>query len=285
MKPRRKFRRLRIALGGLLLLCVLFLVGGGCFGEQFILPSNHQTIDPKGARREVVQVEGRTLECWVARSPGGVDHEPLGFILYFVGKGDRADRWIGAVAGQWVKWPVEAWGMNYPGSGGSDGPPRLREVTQDAVGVYDAMRKIAGERPIFVQGGSFGTAAALSVAARRPVAGVVLQNPPPLKQVIMGHYGWWNLWLMAGPTAAKIPADLDSVENATHASAPAVFLLAGSDHLIPPYYQHLVSGAYAGPKRLIDIPGADHDSGLPREAAEQLAQGIDWLWGSVKREK
>jgi len=40
--------------------------------------------------------------------------------------------------------------------------------------------------------------AALSVAARRPVAGLVLQNPPPLRQLIMGHYGWWNLWLVAG---------------------------------------------------------------------------------------
>ena len=31
------------------------------------------------------------------------------------------------------------------------------------------------------------------------------------------------------------------------------------------------------PARLIEVPGADHADPLPREAAGQLASGMDWL--------
>ena len=49
------------------------------------------------------------------------------------------------------------------------------------------------------------------VAANRPVAAIVLQNPPPLRQLILGHYGWWNLWLIATPVALGVPSELDSL--------------------------------------------------------------------------
>jgi len=35
-------------------------------------------------------------------------------------------------------------------------------------------------------------------------ADLILTNPPPLRQLIMGHYGWWNLWLAAAPQAEII---------------------------------------------------------------------------------
>jgi hypothetical protein len=122
-----------------------------------------------------------------------------------------------------------------------------------------------------------GTTAALCVVARRPVAGLVLHNPPPLRQLILGHYGWWNLWLLAIPVSAQIPHDLDSVANAARCHAPAVFVLSGADHVVPPQYQRLVVDAYAGPKRLIAVPGAPHNAPLPREAGQQLQHDIDWL--------
>ena len=191
-------------------------------------------------------------------------------MLFFIGKGGRADQWIEKIADAWSDKPVEVWGMNYPGSGGSDGPVRVDQVGPDALAIFDAAKAVAGSRPIFVQGGSFGTTAALCVAARRPVAGLILQNPPPLKQLIIGQYGWWNLWLAAGPIAAQVPADLDSLANAPKCSAPAIFILAGRDQLIPPKYHDLVVNAYAGPKRIIEMPWAGHDDRpSTHEAAEK----------------
>ncbi|MDB5293564.1 MAG: hypothetical protein JWL69_4805 [Phycisphaerales bacterium] len=262
----------------------LALCASGCVGDRLILGSNSENINPGGAHRQMVGANGHAVECWVARSPAAKQpggRKPEAFLLVFIGKGDRADRWIGAVASAWDGRAVEVWGMNYPGSGGSDGPAQLSRVGPDALATYDAIKAIAGKRPIFIQAGSFGTTAALCVAARRPVAGLVLQNPPALRQLILGHYGWWNLWLLAGPAALQIPPDLDSLANARRVSAPAVFIMAGNDEVIPPYYHDLVYAAYAGPKRRIDMPGARHSDALTREAAQEFANGRDWLWHSA----
>src|SRR5438045_1684528 len=94
----------------------------------------------------------------------------------------------------------------------------------------------------------------------------------------MGHYGWWNLWTLAGPVSRQIPPELDSLANGSRVTAPAVFLSCGSAEIIPPQYHRQVMNAYAGPKHLIDIPGAHHHDALPREAAQHLDNEIDWLW-------
>jgi hypothetical protein len=201
-------------------------------------------------------------------------------VLFLIGKGARAEGWTGAVAEAWGQKPVEVWGMNYPGFGGSAGEARLEEVGPAAVGTYDVMA--ARGRPVFVQGASFGTAPALHVAARRPVAGVVLHKPPPLRQLIRGQYGWWNLWLLAGPVAAGVPDELDSLANASRSSAPAIFLVHGADQITPANYQRDVAGAYAGPKRVIEMPGARHDDPLTREASQDMRHAMDWLWAGGK---
>lgn len=263
-------------LGGLLTLA------GGCV-DSFVMPANHDTIDPAGLDRRVVVVNGKGVEVWTARSPGAAERDPAAYVLYFGGNGDRADRWLRAVADGWGARPIVAWGMNYPGYGGSDGPTRLAAVAPDALAVYDALRAAAGGKPIFLDASSLGTTAALCVAARRPVAGLLLHNPPPLRQLILGHYGWWNLWLLALPVSMQIPDELDSVANAARCTAPAVFILAGADTVVPPGYQRKVVDAYAGPKRLIDMPGAGHNSPLPREAAAQRDRDLDWMWEAAAR--
>jgi uncharacterized protein len=129
-----------------------------------------------------------------------------------------------------------------------------------------------------VLGQSLGTTAALYVAANRPVAGVVLSNPPPLRQLIWKNYGWWNLWLLATPVALSIPSELDSLKNGSRVTAPAVFVLAGHDTIVPPKYQEQVYAAYAGPKRAIRVAAIDHNDPLPQEDLETLAAAREELW-------
>jgi pimeloyl-ACP methyl ester carboxylesterase len=269
-------RRRKLLTALLLLGCTI--VGLDCSANRLILGSNHDTIDPGAARREMIKVNGRSVECWVARSPGAEAAEPEAFVLFFVGKSARVDSWMTPVANAWSGKPVEVWGMNYPGSGGSDGPVQLALVAPNALGVYDAVKARAGAHPVFIQASSFGTTAALAVAARRRVAGLVLQNPPPLRQLILGRYGWWNLWLIAGPVAAQIPGDLDSLANAARCSAPAVFIVSEADNNVPAGYQQRVVNSYAGPKRIITRPGAGHDTPLSSEAADTLKKGKEWMW-------
>jgi hypothetical protein len=253
----------------------------GC-PASLVLPANHDVVHAFNAEQKILMIQGKTVECWIARSPGARASDAKAYVLFFVGKGDRADRWVGAVANAWADKPVEVWGMNYPGSGASaDGWPRLGLVAPDAVGVFDQIQSLAAGRPIFIHAGSFGTATALCVAARRPVSGMVLQNPPPLRQLILGRYGWWNLWLIAGPVALSVPSELDSLANAAHTKSNAIFILAGRDSLVPSEYQQKVVQAYAGEKRLVQMPWADNDSALTAEAASEFAKDLSWRWDAA----
>ena len=167
--------------------------------------------------------------------------------------------------------------MNYPGFGGSTGPARLARVGPAALTAFDELRRTAGDRPIIVSGTSFGTIAALHIAARRDVAGVVLHNPPALREMIVHDYGWWNLWLVAGPLSRRVPAELDSVANARAARAPATFILSEKDEIVAPRFQQLVADAYAGEKRLIELRDAGHLTPLDDAALQKLHEAIAWL--------
>jgi len=260
-----------------LLILSLCLLTPGCIADAFVLGSNREQLRADGLRRELVRYDGGVVECWVARSQSGHDGEPEAFVLFFVGKTDRAERWTAAVADAWGDRPVEVWGVNYPGSGRSDGPAQLARVAPAAQAVFDAMSERAAGRPVFAQAASFGTVTALAVAARRPLRGLVLENPPPLRQLILGEHGWWNLWLLAGLAASQVPTELDSLANARRATAPAVFILHGADEVVPPKYQRRVVDAYAGPKQVIPMPGARHAEALTREAADDVAHARQWL--------
>src|SRR5262249_60705172 len=114
----------------------------------------------------------------------------------------------------------------YPGFGGSTGPARLKRMGDAGVAAFDAIKTRGDAKPIYVFGASIGSAVALHVAANRDVRGLVLHNPPPLRQIILRNYGWWNLWLLAGPIPLQIPVDLEMPANAKHIQAPALFPLA-----------------------------------------------------------
>ena len=140
-----------------------------------------------------------------------------------------------------------------------------------ALAAFDALQAVAGHRPIIVFGTSIGTTAALHVAAHRPVAGVILQNPPPLRQIVLRQFGWWNLWLIAGPIALRIPSSLDSMANARAVHAPGLFLLSERDEIVRPRYQRLVVDAYAGEKQLVPLPGALHNDPLDPATQAKVA--------------
>lgn len=273
--PRRRW--VRVTLMSLLAAVVFFDVFG-CNANVLVLGWNNERIDPQGAARKAVVVQGKSVEVWVSRSPGAQGREPRAFLLLFVGKMDRADRWVAAVAASWRDKPVEVWSMNYPGSGGSEGPVSIDRVAPDALAVYDSLRREAGSRPIFIQGNSFGTTAALCVAAQRPVRALFLHNPPPLRQLILGEYSWWNFGLISRHIAAEVPPELDSIANAARSSAPAVFVFAEADEVVPHPYHLMVYNAYSGPKSAILIPHGHHNDPLRRETVEQLAIERDRLW-------
>jgi pimeloyl-ACP methyl ester carboxylesterase len=280
--PMRRWAR-RLAWAALLYLLFFLIIWQFHVADRLIEFPTTGPVDAQGAQRQLIKTPaGDNIELWLARSPGAANAPPQAFVLFFVGNADRADRWASFNAAQWGNTPVEVAGMNLPGYGGSTGPAHLDKIGPAALAAYDSLRAQAGPRPIFLQANSLGTTAALCVLARRDVAGATLQNPPPLRRLILQHHGWWNLWLLAAPVALAIPSDLDSLANARRARAPAVFILSEQDEVVPVQYQRLIYDRYAGEKRLIDLPHASHNAGMDQAAWDQVALQVQWLWNKAR---
>ena len=252
----------------------------GHLADHLILFPTRGPIDAGGAVRRTIPFENGNLEIWTAQSRRAKQQGRADlFILRFYGNADRADRWPAVEAEMWKDRAVEIWGMNYPGFGGSTGPARLARIGPGAVAAFDALRREAADMPIVAFGSSIGVTAALHVAASRPteIAGLILHNPPPLREVILRQFGWWNLWLLAGPVALQIPRDLDSIANARVIHTPTIFLLAERDEIVPARFHRLVVRAYAGEKRVIELRGAHHNDPIEGTALKELNDALDWL--------
>jgi pimeloyl-ACP methyl ester carboxylesterase len=266
--------RMALIAAGLYFGVILF----GHLPDHLILFPTKAPISAGGAVRKTVLFQNGELEVWAAQSrraqqKGAADI----YVLRFYGNADRAERWAAAEAEMWNDRAVEVWGMNYPGFGGSTGPARLSRIGPAALAAFDELQRHASGRPIVAFGASIGTTAALHVAAQRPIAGLILHNPPPMREMILRQFGWWNLWLLAGPLALQIPRDLDSVANAKAIRAPAIFLLAERDEVVAPRYHRLVVNAYAGEKRVIALRGAYHNDPIEGTALAELYGALDWL--------
>ena len=274
-------RKTRIVLA--IVAAYLILILFGHLPDHLILFPTKAPIDAGEAARKMVPFQNGELEVWTAKSyrakqQAGADI----YVLRFYGNADRADRWVAAEAEEWNGRAVEIWGMNYPGFGRSTGPARLSRIGPAAIAAFDELKRHAAGRPIVLYGASLGSAAALHVARQRPVAGLILHNPLPLRQMILRRFGWWNLWLLAGPIALQIPRELDSISNAKAIQTPAIFLLAEKDEIVPPRYHRLVVDAYAGQKRMISLPGAYHNDPVEGAALAELNHALDWLLPKTK---
>src|SRR5262249_54331777 len=266
---------LRLLAIAIVYLAVMFF---GHLPDHLILFPTKTPINAGGAVRKAVPFEDGQLEGWIAQSrlaqsKGGADT----YVLRFYGNADRAERWPAAEAEMWNDRAVEIWGMNYPGFGGSTGPARLSKIGPAALAVFDELKRRAVDRPIIPYGASIGATPALHVAARRPVAGLILHNPVPLREMILQRFGWWNLWLLAGPVALQIPKDLDSIANAKAIRSPAIYLLAEKDEVVPRRYHRLVVDAFDGEKRVISLPGAYHNDPIEGTALAELNNALGWL--------
>ena len=246
-----------------------------------LAPSRHH-IDAGTAQSRLLPAEsGRELEVYVDRSPACGRKEPKAFVLEFCGNGYRAESATALVAhNRWGEFPVEVWCLNYPGSGRSSGSAKMAAIPPAALAAYDALKQVAGERPIFVEANSLGSVPAIYVASQRPAAGVIVQNPPPLKELLLGRFGWWNLWLMATPVAMQVPDEMNLLTVAPHIppTMPTLFIQALGDSYVPPAYQNDIINACHGLKTILHVPGIGHNDGVPGEYEVQVQSWIRQLW-------
>jgi pimeloyl-ACP methyl ester carboxylesterase len=254
------------------------------FTSRFVLFPSRRPIDPEAGELRSLQIGDAQISICIARSDACEGIDPSAFVLCCSGNASRAERATPAVREFWAEHPVEVWGLNYPGFGESTGPATLAGAAEAGLIAFDELAQQAAGRPIILECHSFGCTVGLHIAARRNIAAIVLYNPPPLREVIFGHYGWWNLWLGAAALLPHIPKNLDSLKNAAKATAPALVVSSEFDEVVPPRFHRRVFNAYAGEKRWLLLEGAGHGS-LFHEHRTEYRTALRWVWAQVARRR
>jgi pimeloyl-ACP methyl ester carboxylesterase len=191
--------------------------------------------------------DGATLRGWLQK-PAGAQKFPL--VIVF----GSAVREVSSLLLQ-QKSPEWGWLLvNYRGFGLSEGRPNEDAVSSDAKLIFDyAINRTDVEATrIVVLGRSIGSAVAISLAAERPLAGVILGTPfATLAEVADLRYPGISL---------VVGSRYDSASRAPRVRYPALFLIAGNDQVTPPDSGERLAKVWGGEARVVRIPGASHYS-------------------------
>jgi pimeloyl-ACP methyl ester carboxylesterase len=251
--------------------------------DRLILCPTRHAIPTDGKNRRWVAYDDGQLEVWTHLVGTTTADDVDLFVLKFPGTMSRAECSTDHPADGWPGVRADIWAVNPPGYGGSSGRATLRKMSRVAQAVIEELHSHAAGRPIVVVGNSLGCVNALYLAARHDVAGLILRNPPALREVIVGRFGWRTLFLGARLVAGQIPPELCCIDNAARATAPAILVISGQDRIVPPAVQQKIVDAYRGPKQVLILPDADHATPMTEPEAEQYRQLLRWLGDRLQR--
>jgi uncharacterized protein len=160
--------------------------------------------------------------------------------------------------------------LDYRGYGGNPGSPSENGLLTDAraARAYLLDQGVATGRLIYF-GESLGAAVATRLAAEQPPAGLVLRSPfTDLAAVGAQHYPLLPVRLLLRdrfPVAKLI----------SHIRVPTTIVYGSADAIVPPEQSAAVAAAAAGPVRVIEIVGADHNDAALLEGNELIAAVAD----------
>ena len=255
----------------------------GWLADRIILqPTRHAIPVPERRPLRLFHGDGE-LEVWVHRVGVDTQSAPELYLLEFPGTASRAEHRTDFLEGCWSLRCVEIWAVNPPGYGNSSGRAGLKKLPAMADRALQAIRPIAGDTPVIAAGGSLGSVSALYLAAHHKVDGVMVQNPPALREVILAQSGWWHFKWATRMIAKQVPRELDSLANARRATVPALVVTAQQDRVVSAHIQREIINAYAGSLRVFSMPDADHGTPLAESDLEQLRPLASWLYDLVTR--
>lgn len=202
--------------------------------------------------------EGAVGSLWVVRNA----QSPWS-VLYFHGNGEDVYDVRGIVRA--LARHATVYAADYRGYGRSTGTPSVRTFEADARAFYDAALRLGADpKRLVVHGYSLGGAAAVEVAASRPVAGALL--------------GSTFTSLIAVPWFGRfLPVDwLRSEEKMARISCPVRVYHGTADRLIAFSHGQRLHAAARDPKSFVPLEGEDHISAHRRDG-QQFAAFLAWL--------
>jgi pimeloyl-ACP methyl ester carboxylesterase len=160
--------------------------------------------------------------------------------------------------------------LDYRGYGGNPGSPSENGLISDAraARAYLVDHGVAPERLIYF-GESLGAAVATRLAAEQPPGALVLRSPfTDLAAVGARHYPMLPVRLLLRdrfPVTALI----------SQVRVPTAVVYGSADAIVPPEQSAAVAAAAAGPVRVVEMVGADHNDNALLEGNELVAAVVD----------
>lgn len=147
----------------------------------------------------------------------------------------------------------------YRGYGGVDGQPSEDGLRQDALAAANYVRHRDGVDPsrIAYVGYSLGTGVAVEAAQTSPPAALVLMAP----YTSLPDVAWSRLPGL--PYRLLMRSQFDSRSRIADVWVPVLIIRGSNDHMVPPEQSQQMFDAANQPKKIMTMPGADHDLHSP----------------------
>jgi pimeloyl-ACP methyl ester carboxylesterase len=160
----------------------------------------------------------------------------------------------------------------YPGYGPRDGRLGEASLVDDAEETIKLAYEMYGA-PLVVVGESLGSGVAAAAAGRQrdKIAGLLMITPwRRLEEVAAYHFPWLPVrWLLRDR--------YDSESNLRDFGHPVAVLVAERDMTVPPVFGRALYESISEPKRLTDVPAADHNDWRGRLDEAWWTRTMDFL--------
>lgn len=205
---------------------------------------------PPGAERLEVAIRP-DLRLRGVRIPPARTAQPRTLILGFGGNAANAETTAIILHGLFPETDVVS--FHYRGYPPSEGLPAAAALKEDAPRLYDAMRERLGSTRTIAVGLSVGSGVAASLAARRPLDGLILVTPfDSLAAVAAEHYPWV-------PVRLLFRHPLEPARDLRDARVPVAIIAGGHDQVVPPARTDALRRALRVPAFDLTIPNAGHN--------------------------
>jgi uncharacterized protein len=163
--------------------------------------------------------------------------------------------------------------FDYRGYGGNPGRPSEDGLAADAraAQAWLATRPEVDPDRIAYFGESLGAAVALRLAVERPPAALILRSPfTSLTDVGRLHYPWLPVkWLLSDRYG--------SAARVAQLSVPLLVIAGERDQIVPSALSRRLYDAASAPKRLVLVPGADHNDAALLDGPQTVGETLRFL--------
>lgn len=195
--------------------------------------------------------DGLTLAGWFV--PGRTRPAPFTVLVFNGNAGNRSFR--GPLALALAKAGLSVFLFDYRGYGGNGGRPSEAGLAADARGAraYLEQRGDVDARSIVYFGESLGSGVAVALALERSPPLLILRSP----YTSMAELGQYHYPFL--PVRRLLWDRYPSIERIGQIRCPLLVIAGDRDSIVPPRQSLRLFDAAPEPKRLVMVPGADHN--------------------------